>query len=152
MDYKWPDAADRHVIGTRQGRVDGPDKSAGRAKYTYDATPKGLLAGAVLRSPHAHARLISVDTSAAEKIPGVKAIVVLQKEGTATIRWAGDEVVAVAAVDEPTAYDAISNIKVRWEVLPHFVDDFTEPPTDLPEDTGPLSQEDIIGMFGNQVP
>ncbi len=152
MDYKWPDAADRHVIGTRRNRVDGPEKSAGKAKYTYDATPKGLLAGAVLRSPHAHARLVSVDTSAAEKMPGVKAVVVLQKPGTATIRWAGDEVVAVAAVDEPTAYDAINNIKVQWDVQPHFVDDFTEPPSDIPEDTGPLSQEDIVGMFGNQVP
>src|SRR5512140_2399411 len=111
MDYKWPDAADRHVIGTRKDRVDGPDKSAGRAKYTYDATPQGLLAGAILRSPHAHARLVSVDTSAAEKMPGVKAVIVLQKEGASTIRWAGDEVVGVAAVDEQAAYDAISNIK-----------------------------------------
>src|ERR1051325_4605640 len=95
MDYKWPDAAERKVIGTRRARVDGPEKSAGRAKYTYDATPPGLLAGAILRSPHAHAKLVSVDTSAAEKMPGVKAVIVLQKEGTATIRWAGDEVVGV---------------------------------------------------------
>jgi xanthine dehydrogenase YagR molybdenum-binding subunit len=152
MDYKWPDAADRHVIGTRHARVDGPDKSAGRAKYTYDATPPGLLAGAILRSPYAHARLVSVDTSATEKMPGVKAVIVLQKEGTATVRWAGDEVVALAAVDEGAAYDALHSIRVKWDVLPHFVDDFTEPPTNIPEDTGPLSQEDIIGMFGNQVP
>ncbi len=152
MDYKWPDAADRHVIGTRKARVDGPDKSAGRAKYTYDQTPKGLLAGAVLRSPHAHAKLVSVDTSAAEQMPGVKAVVVLQKPGTATIRWAGDEVAAVAAVDEPTAADALNAIRVQWEVMPHFVDDFTEPPADIPQDTGPLSEEDLIGMFGNQVP
>ncbi|HEX7408537.1 MAG TPA: molybdopterin cofactor-binding domain-containing protein, partial [Candidatus Binatia bacterium] len=151
-EYKWPDAAQRKVIGTRHARVDGPDKSSGRAKYTYDATPPGLLAGAILRSPHAHARLISVDTSAAEKMPGVKAVAVLQKPGSATIRWAGDEVVAVAAVDEGTAADALSAIKVRWEPLPHFVDDFSEPPTDLPEDTGPLSLEDLTGMFSNQVP
>jgi xanthine dehydrogenase YagR molybdenum-binding subunit len=151
-EYKWPDAAQRKVIGTRHARVDGPDKSSGRAKYTYDATPPGLLAGAILRSPHAHARLISVDTSAAEKMPGVKAVAVLQKPGSATIRWAGDEVVAVAAVNEGTAADALSAIKVRWEPLPHFVDDFSEPPTDLPEDTGPLSLEDLTGMFSNQVP
>ena len=152
MEYKWPEAAERKVIGTRRARVDGPDKSTGRAKYTYDATPQGLLAGAILRSPHAHAKLVSVDTSAVEKMPGVKAVVVLQKPGTATIRWAGDEVVGIAAVDEPTAYDAMNNLRIQWEVLPHFVDDFTPPPTDLPEDTGPLSQEDLIGMFGNQVP
>src|ERR1043165_2502633 len=105
MDYKWPDAAERKVIGTRRARVDGPEKSAGRAKYTYDATPPGLLAGAILRSPHAHAKLVSVDTSAAEKMPGVKAVKIIQDVGT-EIRWAEDEVVAVAALDEPTAEDA----------------------------------------------
>ena len=86
MEYQWPKPPDRHVIGTRHARVDGPEKSSGRAKYTYDATPKGLLAGAILRSPHAHARLVSVDTSAAEKMPGVKAVAVLQKPGTTTVR------------------------------------------------------------------
>lgn len=152
MDYQWPKADERHVIGTSRTRVDGPPKSSGQAKYTYDATPKGLLAGAILRSPYAHARLVSIDTSAAESMPGVKAVAVLQKPGTTTIHWVGDEVVGVAAVDEGTAEDALRAIKVQWEPMPHFVDDFTEPPASIPEDTGPLSMGDLVGMFSNQVP
>ncbi|MGH9522029.1 MAG: xanthine dehydrogenase family protein molybdopterin-binding subunit, partial [Terriglobales bacterium] len=151
MDYQWPKPPDRHIIGTSHTRVDGPDKSAGRAKYTYDATGKGLLAGAILRAPYANARFVSADTSAAEAMPGVKAVAVLQKPGT-VMHWVGDEVIGVAAVDEGTAADALKAIKVQWEPMPHFVDDFTEPPKDIPEDTGPLSMEDIIGMFSNQVP
>ena len=152
MDYQWPQPPDRHIIGTSHTRVDGPAKSSGQAKYTYDATPKGLLAGAILRSPYAHARLVSVDTSAAEAMPGVKAVAVLQKPGNTVIRWAGDEVVGVAAVDEGTAADALRAIKVQWEPMPHFVDDFTEPPKTIPEDNGPVSMEDLVGMFSNQVP
>lgn len=151
MDYQWPQPPDRHVIGTSHTRVDGPDKSAGRAKYTYDATPQGLLAGTILRCPYAMARFVSADTSAAESMPGVKAVALLQKPGT-VIRWAGDEVIGVAAVDERTAADAVRAIKVQWEPMQHFVDDFTEPPQNIPEDTGPLSMEDIVGMFSNQVP
>src|SRR5512138_3423575 len=124
-DYKWPDAQHRTLIGTRQTRVDGPVKVSGRAKYTYDANPKGLLAGALLRSPHAHAKITSIDTSAAERMPGVKAVVVLEKAG-ATVNWAGHEIVALAAVDEPTAEDALRAIKIQFEPLPHFVDDTTE--------------------------
>jgi xanthine dehydrogenase YagR molybdenum-binding subunit len=152
MDYQWPKPPDRHVIGTSHARVDGPAKSSGRAKYTYDANPKGLLAGAILRSPYPHARIVSVDTSAAESMPGVKAVAVLQKPGATVVRWAGDEVVGVAAIDEETAADALRAIKVQWEPMPHFVDDFTEPPKNIPEDTGPISMEDLIGMFSNQVP
>ena len=152
MEYQWPKPPDRHVIGTSHTRVDGPDKSSGRSKYTYDATPKGLLAGAILRAPYANARLVSVDTSAAEAMPGVKAVAVLQKPGSTVIRWVGDEVVGVAAVDQGAAADALKAIKVQWEPLPHFVDDFTEPPQNIPEDTGPVSMEDLVGMFSNQVP
>ena len=64
----------------------------------------------------------------------------------------GDEVAAVAAVDEGAAEDALRAIRVQWETHPHFVDDFTEPPKEIPEDTGPISMEDLIGMFSNQVP
>ena len=149
-DYQWPDPATRPLLGKRISRVDGPVKVSGRAKYTYDYNPDGLLAGMVLRCPYAHARITSIDTSAAEKMPGVKAVRIIQPAGT-EIFWAGDEVVGVAAVDEPTAEDAIRAIKVQYEVLPHFVSD-AEPPKNIALDTGPLSQDDFEDLEDNQVP
>ena len=122
-EYKWPEPAQRSLIGKRISRLDGPDKVSGRAKYTYDVARPGLLHGKVLRSPHAHAKVVSVDTSAAEAMPGVKAVLVIQGPGT-EIKWAGDEIAAVAAVDEPTAEDAARAIKVQYEKLPHVVDDY----------------------------
>ena len=149
-DYAWPDPATRPLLGKKISRVDGPIKSSGRAKYTYDYNPAGLLAGNILRCPYAHARITSIDTSAAEKMPGVKAVQVIQKPGT-EIFWAGDEVVAVAAIDEPTAEDAIRAIKVQYEVLPHFVSD-VEPPANIAVGTGPVSRDDFEDMEDNQVP
>ena len=123
---------------------------SGRAKYTFDYNPKGLLAGKILRCPHAHARITSIDTSAAEKIPGVKAIQIIQKPGS-EILWAGDEVVGVAAVDECTVEDALRAIKVKYEVLPHFVSD-AEPPKNIAVNSGPISQDEFEDMEDNQVP
>ena len=62
-------------VGTRVVRHDGYDKVTGRARFAADTTMPGQLHGAFLRSPHAHARILSIDTSAAEAMPGVKAIV-----------------------------------------------------------------------------
>ena len=149
-EYTWPDPASRPLLGKRISRVDGPIKSSGRARYTYDYNPQGLLAGNILRCPYAHARITSIDISAAEKMPGVKAVQIVQKPGS-EIFWAGDEVVAVAAVDEPTAEDAIRAIKVQYEILPHFVSD-AEPPKNIAETSGPISQDDFEDMEGNQVP
>src|SRR5215813_6375808 len=148
--YSWPDPASRPLLGKKIDRVDGPSKSSGRAKYTYDYYPQGLLAGKILRCPYAHAKITSIDTSAAEKMPGVKAIEVIQGPGTEIV-WAGDEVVAVAAVDEGTAEDALRAIKVEYEVLPHFVSD-AEPPKNVATDTGPISADDFDDMVENQVP
>jgi xanthine dehydrogenase YagR molybdenum-binding subunit len=145
--YGWPAAEERSLIGKRISRVDGPDKVSGRAKYTYDLHRPGMLYGKVVRSPHAHAKITSIDISAAEKMPGVKGVYIIQDKGI-EIHWAGDDIVAVAAVDEPTAADAARVIKVEYEVLPHFVDDFTEPKS-IPENTGPLSQRDLFQMFNN---
>jgi xanthine dehydrogenase YagR molybdenum-binding subunit len=125
-DYKWPDANKRSLIGKRVSRVDGPLKSSGRAKYSYDIVRPGMLYAKVVRCPYAHARVKAVDTSVAEKMPGVKAIHVVQ-EPDKEIFWAGDDVVAVAAVDERTAEDAVRAIKVEYERLPHLVLDFAEP-------------------------
>jgi xanthine dehydrogenase YagR molybdenum-binding subunit len=119
-EYKWPEAEKRTLIGKRISRVDGPDKVSGRAKYSFDMNRPGMLYARILSSPHAHAKIVSIDTSAAEKMPGVKAIRIIQDAGT-EIKWAGDDVLAVAAVDEQTAADAIRAIKVKYEVLPHLV-------------------------------
>ena len=72
-DYNWPDAEHRNLIGKRISRVDSPIKVSGRAKYTYDYHGANMLFGKVLRSPYAKAKIISIDASAAEKLPGVKA-------------------------------------------------------------------------------
>jgi xanthine dehydrogenase YagR molybdenum-binding subunit len=126
-------------------------KVQGKAKYTYDYNPAGLLHGAIVRCPYAHARVKSVDTSAAEKLPGVKAVVVAQEPGK-EIHWAGDEIVGIAATSEVAARDAVKLVKVEYEVLPHVVIDETEPPKEIPADTSPLSQDDIEEMLSNQVP
>ncbi len=149
-DYHWPDPATRPLLGKNISRVDGPVKVSGRAKYTYDYNPDGLLAGKILRCPYAHARITSIDTSAAEKMPGVKAVQIIQKPGT-EIFWAGDEIVAVAAVDELTAEDALRAINVHYNVLPHFISD-AEPPKNIAATAGPISHDDFEDMEDNQVP
>jgi len=148
--YGWPAADQRTLIGKRISRVDGPEKVSGRAKYTYDVHRPGMLFGKVVRSPHAHAKVVSVDTSAAEKMPGVKGVYIIQDKGS-EIHWAGDDIVVVAAVDEPTAADAARAIKVEYQPLPFFVDDFTQP-KNVAESTGPLTQRDIGQMLNNDAP
>jgi len=120
--YDWPPANERHLIGKRIKRIDGPMKSSGRGKYTFDINRPGMLFGKILRCPYAHAKITSIDTSEAEKLPGVKAVEVIQKAGT-EIQWAGDEIVAVAAEKEETAEDAIRKIKVEYEQLPFLVNE-----------------------------
>jgi xanthine dehydrogenase YagR molybdenum-binding subunit len=149
-DYQWPDAEHRTLIGKRISRVDSPDKVSGRARYTYDVKRPEMLFGKMLRAPYAHCKVVSVDVSAAEKIPGVKAIEIVQGPGS-TIHWGGDEVVAVAAIDEPTAEDAIRAIQVKYQKLGHLVSD-AEPPEGAAESQGPLSMDDIGDMLDNQVP
>ena len=119
-DYAWPDAEHRTLIGKRTARVDSPAKVSGQATYTYDVHRPGMLYGKVLRCPYARAKVVSIDTSAAEKMPGVKAVHIVQGPGT-TIHWAGDEIVVLAAVDEGTAEDALRAIQVKYQQLPHLV-------------------------------
>jgi xanthine dehydrogenase YagR molybdenum-binding subunit len=148
--YTWPAAEQRTMIGKRVSRVDGPEKSSGRAKYTYDVHRPGMLYAKVVRCPYPHAKIVSVDTSAAEKLPGVAAVHVVQGPGT-EIQWAGDDIVVVAAVDENTAMDGVNLVKVEYEPLPFWVNDFKSP-QNVAEDNGPLSLDDVVGMFRNQVP
>jgi len=121
-DYKWPEASKRTLMGKRISRIDAPDKVTGRAKYTHDRKLPEMLYGKIVRCPYAHAKVVSVDTSAAEKMPGVKAVTVVQGPGK-EIFWAGDEVVAIAATDEALARDAARAVKVIYEQLPHLVNE-----------------------------
>src|SRR5436309_12977640 len=109
-DYAWPDAEHRTLIGKRITRVDSPAKVSGQAKYTYDVDRLGMLYGKVLRCPYPHAKVVSVDTSAAEKMPGVEAVHIVQGPG-ANLHWAAEDIVAVAAVDYRAGDDGSGAIK-----------------------------------------
>jgi xanthine dehydrogenase YagR molybdenum-binding subunit len=121
-DYSWPPMEKRKVIGTSPRRLDGHDKSTGRAKYSSDKNFKGMLHGVYVTSPHAHARITAIDTSAAEKTPGVKAVFVAAQPGS-EVQWQGFEIAAVAATTEEIAREAARKVKVDYEVLPHFVEE-----------------------------
>ncbi|HSC25899.1 MAG TPA: molybdopterin cofactor-binding domain-containing protein, partial [Vicinamibacterales bacterium] len=120
---RWPPPPERVHLGRPIRRLDGPGKAQGAAKYTYDIIRPGMLYGRLLDSPHPHARVRSIDVSAAEKLPGVRAVLVLKDPAnpdTARVRYQGEEVAAVAADTEEIAGDAIRLIKVDYEVLPHL--------------------------------
>ena len=150
-EYKWPEADKRSLIGKRISRVDGPYKVSGRAKYCYDIKRPGVLYGKMLRCPHAHAKIVSIDISAAEKMPGVKAVRIIQNVGK-EIKWAGDDIVGVAAVDESTAEDAVRAIKVQYEVLPYLVIDADPPPPAPPEESTPLSTSELRDLLTKKTP
>jgi CO/xanthine dehydrogenase Mo-binding subunit len=126
------------VIGTRPARPDGIDKVTGRALYGADTTAPGMLFGHILRSPHAHALIKSIDTTAAEALSGVKAIItskdfglpddssVLDVQDNCMARekvlYDGHAVAAVAATSASVAKKALKLIKVDYEALPHVTD------------------------------
>src|ERR1700688_4506418 len=137
--FKW--------VGTRPIRPDGVPKVTGRALYGADLKLPGMLYGKILRSPHAHARIKSIDTSAAEALPGVKAVMThadlpdqkfdyIGPERVAVNFWhvtrnilarekayyEGHAIAAVAATSASIADEALSLIKVDYEVLPHVID------------------------------
>lgn len=112
----WPEK--RRLIGSSVTRIDGPLKVSGKAKYSYDRNLPGLLHGKILRSPHAHARIKSIDLSPAESIPGVVVSHMIKQSG-AELHYVGDEICALAAETEEIARDAIRAISIEYEVLPH---------------------------------
>src|SRR6202163_2000846 len=137
--FKW--------VGTRPIRPDGVPKVTGRAMYGADLAMAGMLIGRILRSPHAHARIRSIDTSKAAALPGVKAVMTAKDfpeqkfeyigpERVAVNFWhvtrnvmarekalyEGHAVAAVAAIDAATADEALALIQVDYEVLPHVID------------------------------
>ncbi len=126
------------LIGTRPNRPDGLDKVTGRARYGADISLPGMLHGAVVRSPHAHARIKKIDATKALALPGVKAVVTradlptgltgedlnLQENTLAgdTALYDGHAVAAVAATSKLLAEQAARLIEVEYEVLPHVTD------------------------------
>src|SRR6516225_5309993 len=142
MALTWP--KERRIIGTKVTRLDGPDKATGRAKYSYDINRPDMLHAAILRSPHAHAKIKSLDTSAAEKMPGVKAVHVIAGPGK-ELFYAGDEIVGLAADTEEHVKDGLRAIKIEYEVLDHIVTE-KEALNDPNRKTVPGSQKN------NQVP
>lgn len=118
--YSWPPMSTRKAIGQRLTRHDGIEKASGRAKYNSDLNKQDLLYGVLLTSPHAHARIRSIDTSAAERVPGVTAVQIIVKAGE-EVNWQSQEIAAVAATSEAAARDGVRAIKIEFEVLPHVV-------------------------------
>jgi CO/xanthine dehydrogenase Mo-binding subunit len=135
------------VIGKNPKRHDATDKVTGRAQYGADIRLPGMLYGAMLRSPHAHARILSIDTSQAEAYPGVRAVVTAKDlpdleskmadlgEGTVNLRYQsnnvmakdkalyyGHAVAAVAAINVHAAEEAVALINVEYEILPPVLD------------------------------
>lgn len=152
------------VIGTRPIRHDGVDKVTGRAIYGADVYPSGVLFGRILRSPHAHARIRSIDVSKALALPGVEAVVTSADlpepgdriadlgEGAVNLQhlssnilargkvlYRGHAVAAVAATDVHLAEEAIALIKVDYEPLPPVID-----VQKAMQESAPLLHEDMV--------
>ncbi|MCA9263345.1 MAG: xanthine dehydrogenase family protein, partial [Planctomycetales bacterium] len=123
--YSWPASHRAQLIGKRIDRLDGPEKSSGTAKYTYDINLENQLIVHALGCPHAHCRVVSVDTSATEKIPGVVAVHFIKApkpgEDPVEIEAQGTLLVAVAAETEATAAEGVSQLNVKYEMLDVFV-------------------------------
>jgi len=130
------------VIGKRVPPIDGKAKATGEAKFTVDIQLPGMLYGKILRSPYPHAKILHIDTEKAKRLKGVRAVITREdvpkvKFGPFThlpqtmdqyglamekVRYIGEEVVAVAAVDEWTAEEALELISIEYEELPAVFD------------------------------
>lgn len=118
MANTWP--KERRILGTKVQRLDGPEKSTGRAKYSFDINRPGMLQAKIVRSPYAHAKIKSIDTSFAESLPGFKAKHIIKDVGS-ELYYAGDEIIAIAADTEEHLADICQAIKIEYEQLPFFV-------------------------------
>ncbi len=142
------------VVGKRVQRVEGFDKVTGDSEYIADIYLPGMLVGKVLRSPFPHARIRHIDTSKAEKLPGVRAVVTAEDTikrpwgaffadqyilSVGKTRYVGEEVAAVAAIDADTAEEAIDLIEVDWEPLPGVFD-----AEEAMQDGAPLVHDDKL--------
>jgi len=163
-DFKW--------VGTNAIRPDGVEKVTGQARYGADLNMAGQLTGLVLRSPHPHARIVKIDTSKAEALAGVKAIITSDdfEEQDPTLAAAGEMMVnyldvsrnviacdkvlyeghalaAVAATSKSIAKKALKLIEVEYELLPHVID-----PVEAMQADAPILHEDMITAGVNPPP
>src|SRR5205814_3626181 len=147
VDLMAYDGESLKVVGTRPIRPDGVDKVIGRANFGADMTMPGMLWGKLKRSPHAHARIKSINTDKAQALPGVRAVVTAADfpeiaseeafvgEGPQSFRdlsynclargkvlYDGHAVAAVAATTPAIAEEALDLIEIDYEVLPHVID------------------------------
>lgn len=166
------DKAYVNPVGKNVPRIDGRGMVTGQTKYVFDVAFPNMLVGKMIRSPHAHARIKSIDTSEAEKLPGVRAIITAKdthgiKFGSneyffphtidqmaiesEKVRYVGDEIGAVAAIDEETALKALELIKVEYEILPAVVDVLEAMKPDAPQIHNSLNNIAVIlpVNFGN---
>jgi CO/xanthine dehydrogenase Mo-binding subunit len=157
-------SSDLKVVGTRPIRPDGVEKVTGRAIFAADTRASGMLWGKIKRSPHAHARIVSIDTSKAEALPGVRAVVTSADfpdiaseeafvgEGPMNFRdlsqnimargkvlYEGHALAAVAATTAAIAEAALELIDVKYEVLPHVID-----VDEAMADTAPVLHDDMF--------
>ncbi|HXY12094.1 MAG TPA: xanthine dehydrogenase family protein molybdopterin-binding subunit [Thermoplasmata archaeon] len=158
------------ILGGRIPYIEGPLKVTGRAEYTDDIRRPGMLVGRVLRSPWPHARLKSIDTSAARALPGVFAVLTGEKYPTpfgvlpithdetaiavGKARYIGDIIAAVAATDERTAERALALVRADVEPLPEYSDPRTgtSPVAEPIHARGLLGsniQKEVVQHFGN---
>ena len=165
-------SSDLKVVGTRPIRPDGVDKVTGRAVFAADTRSAGMLWGKILRSPHAHARIVSIDTSKAKSVPGVKAVVTAADfpdikseeafvgEGPMNFRdlalnimargkvlYEGHALAAVAATTQEAADAGLAAIEVQYEVLPFVID-----VDDAMKDDAPILHDDLFTAGVNPKP
>ncbi|MFH0825501.1 MAG: molybdopterin cofactor-binding domain-containing protein [Pseudomonadota bacterium] len=155
--------AEYQVLNTRAPRLDAPAKATGQAKYAEDLSFPGQLYAAILQSPIAHGRILNIDTSRAKKLVGVKAVVTAKDAGLVRygvsparydetlfahdkVRYVGDEIAAVAAVDRATALEALDLIKVDYEELPAVFDMF-----EAMKDGAPQIHDEFPGNMNAEV-
>ena len=146
---------DLKVVGRSYPQLDAMEKAMGKTRYVSDLVLPNMLHGRILRSPYPHARIVDIDTSRAEALPGVKAVVTYADTpgirfgprsddwtifAADKVRFYGDEVAAVAAIDEDIAEEALDLIKVEYEELPFVTD-----PVEAMEPGAPLVHEDKPG-------
>ena len=167
MNKVSTEKTDFKVIGTRVPRPDGIDKVTGRAQYGADLIVPGMLTGAILRSPHPHAVINAIDTSAAAALPGVKAVVTsadftpIDDEGIRDVAdnclargkvlYHGHAVAAVAAKDAETARAALKLIRVDYTPLPHVTDVDAAMKPGAPVVQEGRKQENVTGDLSDNV-
>src|SRR5215212_8653585 len=149
------------LIGASIPRIEGPGKVSGQTRYAADFAPAGLLYGRMLRSPHAHARIVRIDASRAWEVPGVKAVLTGKDvEGHRVgktvrdmpvlcwdrVRFIGDRVAAVAAETPEAAEAGLDAIEVEYEEIPTVFD-----PLEAMDSNAPLVHENTTG-YGSLAP